>query len=76
MGRVVALIAALAVFSAIGIDAKKRRLVDPVVHAGKASGRLSADDPPCANYKCTQDWLRGVPIDHYEAEERLTFQMQ
>ncbi|KAH7725806.1 PCP-1.1 protein [Aphelenchoides avenae] len=76
MGRFVALLAALVVFGAVGIDAKKRRLVDPVIHAGKASGPRSADDPPCKNYNCTQGWLSRIPVNHWEAEERYFFKMQ
>lgn len=70
------LLTALAVFAAATIGAKKRRLVDPVIHAGKASGPRTDGSPPCLNYNCTQGWLTGVPINHWESEVVLTYQMQ
>ena len=76
MGRLMTLLTALAVFSTMGTAAKKRRLVDPVIRAGRASApRTDSSGPPCKNYVCAQAWLTRMPINHFEVVGP-TFQMQ
>lgn len=71
MGRSLIALAAVALFVASGIDAR-RKLQDPLVRATKCDPNA----PPCQNYKCTRDYITGIPLDHFETEDQTHFQMQ